>query len=221
MKSSRLQAVLLLLLATGIQGFCAMPGVDGGSIDSSLKNGDLVYLQGTSLHQFDASQLAHTRFFAIYYSASWCPPCRAFTPSLVKFYDEVKQNNPQFELIFVCRDRSSADMEKYMKADQMRWPALTFSKGRSHKILNQYAGPGIPDLVLVDAQGKILSNSYEGSKYVGPQKVVQDIRKILNQNPPTNEEIALAKAAAQNPASGPNGSSTNHSDFDKLFKKTP
>ena len=213
MKLSMLRVALLVLLIGGIQGFCALPGVDAGSFASSLKNGDLVSLQGTKLHPFDSSQLAHTRFFAIYYSASWCPPCRGFTPKLVKFYDEVKPGNPQFEVILVCRDQTLAGMEKYMTKDEMKWPALTFSKIRSHKILNQYAGNGIPDLVLVDAQGKVLSDSFDGKNYLGPQKVVQDIRTILSQNPPTADEI---KAAAQKSAPG---SSAKESDFDKLSKK--
>lgn len=76
----------------------------------------------------------------------------------------------------------------------MKWPARAFNKIHSHKTLTQYAGAGIPNLVLVDARGKVLSASFDGKKYLGPEKVVHDIRRILKQNPPTAEEI---KAAAK------------------------
>ena len=35
----------------------------------------------------------------IYFSAHWCPPCRSFTPNLVKFRDK---NKKDFEVVFVC-----------------------------------------------------------------------------------------------------------------------
>ena len=69
-----------------------------------LKN-DLVSLQGKKLHRFDDAPLAGTKYFAVYYSASWCAPCKAFTPKLVEFYNRIKPANPNFELIFVSRDR--------------------------------------------------------------------------------------------------------------------
>ena len=121
------------------------------------------------------------------------------TPDLVRFYDEIKPKNPHFELIFVCHDDSSADMEKYMRIDAMKWPALKFSKIHSHKSLNKYCGKGIPDLVLVDAQGKVLSDSYVGGNYIGPRKVVQDIKKILEQNPPQAETVAPARIEPRSP----------------------
>src|SRR5215213_3757856 len=76
-------------------------------------SGDLVSLQGGKVKKFDEAPLAQTKYFAIYYSAEWCPPCRAFTPDLVKWYERTKTENPQFELIFVSSDRSSDEMEKY------------------------------------------------------------------------------------------------------------
>lgn len=43
------------------------------------------------------------------------------------------------------------------------------------KEIQKYAGTGIPCLVLVDREGKVLSHSYEGQTYVGPTKVMNDI----------------------------------------------
>lgn len=183
------------------------------TINSAL-GGDLVAMQGNKVKKFDSSSLAQTRYFAIYYSAEWCPPCRAFTPDLVKWYQQTKPANPQFELIFVSSDQSEAQMEKYITGDKMPWPALDFNKKRSNRALTKYAGNGIPCLVLVDASGKVLSHSYEGEKYVGPRKVLADIDKTLQANPATDAEKAAATAAANKSAGG--GSS-----FDEIFKKKP
>lgn len=141
-------------------------------------NGHLVSLDDGRLKSFDASTLKNVKFWAFYYSASWCPPCRAFTPKLVEFYKQFKPQHPNFELIFVNHDQSADDMLAYMKTDAMTWPAVRFDDIDQVKA-NQYCGEGIPDLVLVDANGKVLSDSFKGSEYVGPEQVMDDIKAMV------------------------------------------
>ena len=77
--------------------------------------------------------------------------------------------------MFVSSDNSEPEMEAYMKTDSMPWPALDFRKASGKHILSSYRGKGIPCLVFLDANGKVLSNSYEGATYAGPGKVMADI----------------------------------------------
>jgi nucleoredoxin len=142
-------------------------------------NHHLVKLDNGTLKPFDASALKGVKYFAFYYSASWCPPCRAFSPKLVDFYNSFKAQHANFELIFVNHDSSSDDMLAYMQKDAMLWPAVRFDDIDSTKA-NKFCGPGIPDLVLVDADGKVLSNSFDGSEYVGPEKVIDDIKSMVH-----------------------------------------
>jgi nucleoredoxin len=143
----------------------------------------LVMLDDGRLKAFDASTLKDVKYWAFYYSASWCPPCRAFTPLLVDFYKDFKKNHPNFELIFVNDDQSEDAMLAYMVKDEMSWPAVRFSDVDDLKIAaKKYCGPGIPCLVLTDANGKVLSDSYRGQDYVGPEKVMDDIKKMVPQS---------------------------------------
>ena len=167
----------------------------------------LVVSDGKQMKKFDEASLAQTKYFAFYYSASWCPPCRAFTPDLVKWYKLHKKDNPQFELIFVSDDRSETDMGSYMKNDDMPWPALAFAQKPDNKVLTHYCGPGIPCLVLVDDKGKVLSDSFQGQTYLGPRKVLADIEKILRAHP----------ASASNDPSKP--AQSGLSELDTFFKK--
>lgn len=162
--------------------------------------GDLVALTDRKLQPFDGASLAGKKYYAIYFSASWCGPCKRFTPELVDFYKKIKSKNADFELIFVSRDRSEKDMESYMVEDKMQWPALTFAKASARNALSSFAGAGIPCLVFVDAEGKVLSDSYVGSNYVGPTKVLEDIQRTLRK-------------------SGGSTSGTSKSSFDEIFKK--
>ncbi len=141
--------------------------------------GDLVGCKDGSIVRFDDAALEKKKLIAIYFSAHWCGPCRKFTPSLVEYYNRVAPQHPEFEILFVSRDRSPYSFEVYMQETHMPWPAIAFDKVKTKSGILNYAGPGIPDLVLVDASGKIISNSYEGTKYLGPQKVLADLNAIF------------------------------------------
>ena len=131
-------------------------------------------------HGFDNAKLAGVRYWAFYYSASWCPPCRSFTPDLVSFYNYFKPSHPDFELIFVNDDNTDGDMISYMKSDSMPWPAIWYQDINNPQLgAKRYQGPGIPCLVLVDANGNVLSDSFRGGQYVGPRVVMDEIRNIV------------------------------------------
>ncbi len=167
-------AVLLLTLAPTLHA--------DNTVYPGIKDA-LVQLKGRKVEKFDDTPLQGAKYYAIYYSAAWCGPCRMFTPDLVKWYKRNKNKNPHFELIFVSSDRSADDMAAYMKDDDMEWPALAFDKKSSTSALTKYSARGIPCLVLIDETGKVLSHSYEGDTYVGPRKVLEDIEKTLKANP--------------------------------------
>ncbi len=142
-------------------------------------NGKLVVYNGRGLEPFDASALKGKKYLAVYFSASWCGPCREFTPRLVDWYKQQAQHD-KFEVIFVSRDNSKEDMIEYMKQDAMPWPALSFAKAnQGSSPLEKYEGHGIPCLVIVDRDGKVLSHSYKGEEYVGPSKVIKDLQGLL------------------------------------------
>ena len=142
--------------------------------------GKLVRLSGSSLKPVPEPELESVKFYAFYFSAGWCGPCRSFTPGFVDAYRELRKNYPEFEVVFVSKDRSAADMLAYMLADTMAWAAVRFDAIGGLNEINRYAGNGIPCLVLVDATGKVLSDSSRKGNYVGPNPVLNDTTKILS-----------------------------------------
>ncbi len=142
-------------------------------------SGKLVKFENGGLQAHNPAQLAGVKFYAIYFSASWCGPCRQFTPELVDAYGKIRAQYPEFELVFVSNDRSATDMQGYMRDDHMAWPALRFEAIRNTPDIVRYAGPGIPCLVLVDANGQVLSDSFRGGNYAGPDAVLDDTWRIL------------------------------------------
>jgi nucleoredoxin len=144
---------------------------------------DLVFWKNGSLARFDGEGLGKKKLIALYFSAHWCAPCRKFTPQLVEFYNRVAPQHPEFEIVFVSRDRSPFGMETYMRETQMPWPAIDFGKLPGKESLKKYGGESIPCLVLLDAGGKIISDTYAGKNYVGPEKVLADLNAIFAKAP--------------------------------------
>ena len=142
-------------------------------------------LQGAGVGRFQdgrwqplpAGMLEGKRHFAFYYSAHWCPPCRAFTPKLVSFYQSFAAAHPDFELVFVSSDHSEGEMRTYMQEAGMPWPAVPFAKAKTAH-LPRSTGNGIPCLVLADADGRVLADSFAGATYLGPGKVLKDIGNL-------------------------------------------
>ncbi len=140
---------------------------------------NLVKLTGRRLKKIASSEIEEKDYYAFYFSAQWCPPCRKFTPKLVDFYKKQSKRYDNFEIIFVSSDRSEEDMEEYIEEYKMPWPALNFGSKKKSSEITKYSSKGIPCLVLVDSNGEILADSYVDGKYVGPIKVMNILKKKL------------------------------------------
>lgn len=154
-----------------------LPG-RAGTLQDELK-GDLVTWNGKRFAKADSAAIEKIKTFAFYYSAHWCPPCRAFTPELVKWYDANKAKHPDFELIFVSSDRSDEAMGEYMEWGQMKWPAIKFDAVRKAKTVQSLAARGIPYMVVTDADGKVLAGKPEGEDWVHPSEILKQLEKRL------------------------------------------
>ena len=155
--------------------------VKQGSADAiaGVAKGNLVRLQNGNLVSCYDEELASKQIYGLYFSAHWCGPCRKFTPQLVAYYNQIARDHPEFEIIFVSADKSADGMATYMRESGMPWPAIEYSKLANVPALQKYAGKGIPDLVIVDASGKVLADSYVSGKYVGPARVLDDLSAIF------------------------------------------
>jgi nucleoredoxin len=49
----------------------------------------------------------------LYFSASWCPPCKTFSPILASFYNAAAKAG-NLEVVYISSDRTAADFEGYV-----------------------------------------------------------------------------------------------------------
>lgn len=127
------------------------------SVFDDILWGNLQSLKGESLEKAIFSSKPK-EYYVFYYTASWCGPCKRFTPSLVDWYNDNKNGN--FEIFLISSDRSQQAMEGYAKKNKMPWPHLYFDKVKEFKtdFRSKHGVRGIPTLIVCDADGKVLGN---------------------------------------------------------------
>jgi len=70
-------------------------------------------------------------------------------------------------------------ISEFLKGDLVQMHNGAPSHVDDGALANKNAASGIPSLVLVNSTGKVISSSYDGSQYVGPEKVLADLDAIF------------------------------------------
>ncbi|CAF0738922.1 unnamed protein product [Adineta steineri] len=105
------------------------------------------------------------KIIGLYFSAHWCPPCRAFTPKLVEFY-KTHRKDKNFEIIYISSDQDERTFDDYYK--EMPWLKMDFKERKKReKLLKVFKVTGIPALILFDGDtGNIIcTNAIEQIQY--------------------------------------------------------
>ena len=94
------------------------------------------------------------KYVGLYFSASWCPPCRTFTPKLVEFR---KANTDKFEVVLVGADNSEKAQANYMKKYMMPWLAIKHQSTAANLLVKKMGVSGIPYLVILAPDGSVVT----------------------------------------------------------------
>ena len=147
----------------------------------------------------------------IFLQAHWCPPCRGFTPKLAQAYKAAKAANKPWEVVFVSADNSEEEFAEYYET--MPWLSLPHEDPRCAFLNSHFEVEGIPSLVLVAPDGKVLSTELRGASeedpeaadFPWPRKAVTSLRSSvgsINDEPVlvvltdgSPEQVASARAA--------------------------
>ncbi len=104
--------------------------------------------------------------------ASWCGPCRASIPSVIKLYDKYKAQG--FEIYGVSIDSKKKDWIKAIAQDKITYPQVNDKAGWYSKTTEVYGVNAIPNTFLLDKTGKIVAIDLEG------EQLENKVKALLN-----------------------------------------
>jgi len=138
----------------------------------------------------DVATLKSKKYFGLYFSAHWCPPCRAFTPKLAKFVKDFKETRDDFEFIFCSSDRDEESFKEYFAT--MGFLGLNVFGSEQGKAIKAFLSEkmgvrGIPHLAIVDSEGNVICKNARscveedptGKDFPWKLPAVQDIGRTL------------------------------------------
>jgi len=92
--------------------------------------------------------------------ASWCGPCRAENPNVVKAFQAY--NKKGFNVLGVSFDKKKANWEKAIISDNLTWTHVSDLKWWANAVGKLYGISSIPSNILLDKDQKIIGRNLRG-----------------------------------------------------------
>jgi thiol-disulfide isomerase/thioredoxin len=112
------------------------------------------------------------KYVLVDFWASWCGPCRAENPNVLKAYNNYKDKN--FTVVGISLDEKGDSWKKAIRDDKMPWAELSDLKGWKNEVSTYFGIQGIPSNLLIDPSGKIVAKDLRG------EGLHQKLNELLN-----------------------------------------
>jgi peroxiredoxin len=100
------------------------------------------------------------KYVLIDFWASWCGPCRAENPNVVRMYNKFKEKG--FAIYSVSLDKDKANWTRAIRNDNLTWTHVSDLKFWQSQAAQQYGVQAIPATFLLDRDGKIIAKNLRG-----------------------------------------------------------
>lgn len=127
-----------------------------------LKEGDIIDLAFRPL-EGDKVDLAAMKgkVVLIDFWATWCPPCVAEMPKVVKAYEEYHEKG--FEIVGISLDQDEKRLKDYIEENKMPWPQHFDGKGWDNELAKEFGVRSIPAVFLVK-DNEIIATGVRGNR---------------------------------------------------------
>jgi thiol-disulfide isomerase/thioredoxin len=122
------------------------------------------------------------KYVLLDFGTSWCRPCREIIPLLKKYYTTYSS---QLEIVSIANQDQENDWRKAVKEDSTAWPQIIENNNlkpiepANSSISDMYYISGIPSLILIDKQLKIIGKY--GGFYYSNAAYMRDLEQKLTE----------------------------------------
>jgi thiol-disulfide isomerase/thioredoxin len=114
--------------------------------------------------------------------ATWCGPCMAELPNVLKTYDALHAKG--FEIVGISLDEEKDELEKIIKRKKIAWPQYFDGTGWDNRIAKRFGITAVPTMWLVDQKGMLVDANVRGD-------LAAKVEKLLAPPPPPPSEIPV------------------------------
>lgn len=97
--------------------------------------------------------------------ATWCLPCRKEIPRLKQAYE--RYHDAGFEILGYSIDQDVSKLQPFLTENQIPWPVASQRRSAEsgyHPLYEYYSINGVPEMILIGRDGKVIQTDCRGSK---------------------------------------------------------
>lgn len=136
----------------------------GTSIESKMKTEIGVEAMNFTQNDVDGNPISLAslkgKYVLVDFWASWCGPCRAENPNVVKSYNKYKDKG--FEILGVSLDQKADKWKEAITKDQLTWKQVSDLQGWGNAVAVQYGVRSVPANFLISPAGVIIAKNLRG-----------------------------------------------------------
>ena len=102
------------------------------------------------------------KYIVLYRGSSTCPITREFTPTLIKYYQQMKPRHPDFEIVYLMTE-TVENTNKFAEQFGFSWRAIRYDRKHPMPTVMAPIQGYLPQLVVMDRTGRVLANGWQNT----------------------------------------------------------
>ncbi len=116
------------------------------------------------------------RYVVFLRGSTTCPITRNFTPTFVRYYNDIKAAHPELEVVYLTLD-PTAVTGQFAREMGFSWRSVSY-ENTTMPCVYPYIDGRIPQLIVMDRDGKVLANGIQSSA----PAALQQLQALLRQS---------------------------------------